>query len=335
MHLFSNNYFTPLFLVFFSYYLICYSKNNVKAYSILSVVFLIAVVWLRIVIPPEMSKDYIAYVQTHGFEDAFSFIYLLSEPYRLVLYEILSIFSDDQVQITNYYYYFNLLVNSFFFLWLAKIKDISLWKKILLFSLYYIVFSFVWLRASISYILIFYFIYYGYRNKLKLIGFMTPFVHISSISVLYLWSVRFVSKAYLKIGMILILLLITYYFLSSNQSTYILYKIDSYINSAGEKDNYKHQLYFIGILIFVFNFLYYNRKYIFDTLVMSLSFFYVIIHVVNVVAAQRISHYLILVLLSLPVDKKKKSLNIFISRVSFIFIIIFFYKFFLVINFEN
>lgn len=333
----TQPYIYTLFFIFITYYWICIIKKQKILLITLIFAFMILAIFLRIQIPPEMSKDYVAYSQIEKLDQInISFYSFFLEPYRHFLYRLLSSLSNDNTQVVLMSYYVNLIINSIFFVWIARIADISIWRKILFFSLYYIVFSYVWLRASIAYLIVCYFLYYGFRDKMKPWGFLAPLVHLSSLPIIYLWLLKYVRISLRPILMVILLILLLF-FISSDYSYHLTGKIDQYIESSESKDNILHHFYFSTLTALFLTYLFYNKKYSKDYFLIALYVIYCVAHFTNVVAGQRLSHYLILTILFLPANQLKKPLisNTKTKVVAIFFIFIFYFKFSTVINFDS
>lgn len=310
-------------------------KRNNTSFWFFCFLFVLLVFLLRFEVPPEMSKDFIAYSKIPDLHNT-GFSVLFIEPYRYFIYKIASLFFDKDENIVLFVYYFNLSINSVFFIWVAKLYDIPIWRKTLLFSLFFIVFSFVWLRASVAYIILGYFFYHAYRGENKLIGYFSLFVHLSSLPVIYLWVVKYVRKQF-KLLMVVLLVIMSFVFFSSDYSSYVIYKIGYYVESGAEKENLKHQLYFFFFSCFFIGYLFFHKARLKDNFLLLLYMFYVLVFFINVVAAQRISHFLLIAILFLPIVKTKKVLFFRkkMAYISFCFIFIFYFKFYSVIAFES
>lgn len=335
--LITQPYSYTLFFIFLTYYWICVVKKQKILLTTLVLTFIGLAFFLRIQVPPEMSKDYIAYSQIEKLDQLNVSLYsFFLEPYRHFLVKILNILSSDKNQVVLMYYYVNLIINSMLFIWIARIKDMSTWRKLLFFSLYYVVFSYVWLRAGIAYLIISYFIYYGFRNKIKPWGFAAPLFHLSSLPIIYLWLLKYVRVS-LRPVLIIILILSLLLFISSEYSYHLTGKINQYIETGESKDNILHHAYFSTLTTLFIIYLFHNKKHLSDYFILSLYLLYSITHFTNVVAGQRLSHYLIITILFLPVDQFKKPLisNKKSGILAIFFIFIFYFKFSTVINFES
>ena len=327
-----NSLHVILVCVFFSFFTLCLcSKKKNGLFWIVAVLFLIFAVSLRIMVPPEFGKDYIAYERFFGYEYIqINLSTLFIEPYRYLLYKVLRSFSENHLQTVQLVYYANLLINIAFFVWLACLRDIPLWRKMLLFSLYFIVFSLIWIRASVAYIIIGVALYYNYQNsKIRFIGILAPFVHLSSVSVIYFWCLRFVNKTYLKPVFIGFLFLAAYLFINSDYSGYLLYKVDYYVETGAIKDNLKHQGYFVVLSSLFIAYMYNNWSSSERELFLLLYGLYAFTHFVNVVAAQRISHYLIFAIMLAPVLGVKPSRRFVLAKTvgPVLFFAVYYFKF--------
>ena len=174
---------TVLFFIIF--YLSSWNHTH-KSYKLLFLfLFITCSFYLRFIIPIELNKDYAGYSIFYDFDDPESLLdFLISEPYLYILYKFFNLFSVDKIIILKSIYWFNTFLTTIFFTWLALKKDVSVWKKNILFVFYFFLFGFVVLRNAPAYIVFALFSYHGLRNtKFNYIFFM-PLMHLSTLPIL-------------------------------------------------------------------------------------------------------------------------------------------------------
>lgn len=326
-----------LLLMFLSYYALCSVRTRGALIYFIMCFFVALSILLRVQLPPEYSKDYLAYAQVDGVLEAeITLISLFSEPYRLILYKIIRHFLSNDYSLVVAAYYFNLLVNNIMFIWASRLPDVSLWRKMLFFSLCYLVFAYVWLRASVAYMLVLFLLYYGSRRRMQWIGYFAPLVHMSALPVIYLWVLRN-PRGIIKIGMFIALGALVVLFLSSDYAYHIIYKAGQYLLSSEDEKSVFHHVYF-GVLLlwFVMYMRVYKNHLNEKFFLVSLFALYVVVHSINVVVGNRVSLFLIAALLFFPLSNgarnflSKKFANIF----SLAFVGIYLFKFMSVMNLE-
>ena len=140
-------------LNFIIYYFLCINKKNSIKIPFSFIFFLLSFVFFLLV---DFSKmpDYQEYYNVIGLEvKGQSLNTLFSEPYYFQIVNFFNLTLSKEASI-NIFYFINTLLTTSFFLWLSFKIDISPWKKVFLYSMYYYLFSFVLLRNTPSYILL-------------------------------------------------------------------------------------------------------------------------------------------------------------------------------------
>ena len=284
------------FLMFLFYYLASFNTLKLDHQWFLLIFFFICSFILRLVIDPNINKDYYAYYNLYNYTSPDNFIsFLLSEPYLFMIYKFFSFFTSDKVATFKCIYWFNFLISNLFFIWLATRKDILIWKKIVLFVFYYFLFGFVLLRNTPVYIIYACFFYYSYRNKKFNKILLTPFIHFSGLSLLVLVFQK--NKYYLRIffSSILILLpLVIYYImpiLSSIGSTKdLLLKLETYQLSVKNSSIF-HSIHVVFVTLTILTSIFFYKKKALNPIFITTFFIYYISYFINPVLGFRFSPY--------------------------------------------
>jgi hypothetical protein len=289
-------------LVFISYYLS--SLNSVRLeYKVVFIFgFLFFGTALRAIINPELNNDYYGYFDIHNFETPENFLtFIFSEPYLLIVFKFFSLFSTNKQIIFLEIYWFNFIITNVFFLWLATRKDIVLWKKILIFVFYYILFGFVLLRNGPVYMLFACFFYYSFRNRNYIKILITPFMHMSAMALIILLFHK--RKYYLKILFFVILGMIPIFIFFVMP---ILSEVEAIKSSMSKVDSYSEELesvsifhkvglLFTTIIVLIAIFVY--RKKAMNPIFITTILFYYITYLINPIMGFRFSPYLFLSIL--------------------------------------
>ncbi len=298
--------------IFLFYYLSCFNSVKTEHKIIFIGLFLIAAVLLRLLVNPELNKDYFGYYDLHNFEDPEDIVsFLFSEPYLYLIYKFFNFFISDKKTIFIFIYWWNFIITNWFFIWLATRLDLTLWKKMLLFVFYYFLFGFVLLRNGPVYILFACFFYYGYRNKKFNNVLITPLMHLSAISLIVTFFHK--KKYYLKIFFLLLLFLIPVFLI------YILPLLNDLIafqNSMHKVDSYSegmqvvsvfHKLYFLFIstILVITTFIY--KREVVHPILLTTSVFYYISFFINPVLGFRFSPYVLMAVLFFYSRSKQNS----------------------------
>lgn len=289
-------------LVFISYYLS--SLNSVRLeYKVVFIFgFLFFGTALRAIINPELNNDYYGYFDIHNFETPENFLtFIFSEPYLLIVFKFFSLFSTNKQIIFLEIYWFNFIITNIFFLWLATRKDIVLWKKIMIFVFYYILFGFVLLRNGPVYMLFACFFYYSFRNRNYIKILITPFMHMSALALIILLFHK--RKYYLKILFFVILGMIPIFIFFVMP---VLSEVEAIKSSMSKVDSYSEELesvsifhkvglLFTTIIVLIAIFVY--RKKAMNPIFITTILFYYITYLINPIMGFRFSPYLFLSIL--------------------------------------
>ncbi|MDT9500129.1 EpsG family protein [Capnocytophaga canimorsus] len=285
-------------------------KNN---QFILLVFFILISLIMRVLVDVEINKDFFAYYNLYNFQKPENWWeYFLKEPYLYLLYSFFYNFYDEKIEVFQAMYFFNYAALTFFFTWLMTLRDVVMWKKVLIFTMYYFLFSYTLIRNGIPYAIFGYFIYQIYRNKSTKLIYLTPFMHISSSTLLLLiFHKHRKYMAYLLVVCISSLLIASVGSTILNRAEFIL--IASKINDYGfsqKQTGIFHYIYFgfivmLSIITWIF-----VKKRFWNPVITTTLLFYLIGFFINPVVGFRFSPYLIVGILFMNIDiSKYKSLN--------------------------
>lgn len=305
------------FVTFLFYYLACFEYSNTKKKLLFIICFVICSLVLRNVIDPVLNNDFYLYYNFKIFKKPTGFLsFLINEPYLYYVYAFFDFFSDDKGVVFSCLYWFNHIITTFFFVWMLKLKDVEVWKKMLLFSIFYFFFAFVLLRNGPVYLLFALYFYYVFRIiKFNYVLF-APFMHISAILMLIVYFHK-LKNYYLYFFIICILLPICFLIFKPilqevNAFQVVLLKANEYSklnNVAGIVD----WLFFIFISFLMLAGAILYKKQIFHPFIITSAVFYYISYLINPVVAFRFSPYVLFSLLFMDFEelKNKKIFRLF------------------------
>lgn len=319
-----------LFLVainFVSYFFLNL-RNNFFLKLLFSVLFVFSCTIIKFNVDITTVPDFAMYYGEIGSKQTqLTFNLLFKEPYYYQFVNYLnknhSAFSAIKV-----IYTFNFLLALAFFVWISFLDDISLWKKNVLFALFYYFFSYVLIRNTPAYVLIGILFYYIHKNKFIKISFLSFLAHISSLSILFfsLFKNKSVDR-YLIIylilyGLILKLVLIVPFFdIRERFENY--YAISNNINWIAHIGYFS---FIIGLNVFLF---YKDKNVIYNYTYSFIFFTYIFLQFISPILGFRYSIYLILYLLLNPnfklTEQLEKCFNM-LSPLLLIFVFVTYYS---------
>lgn len=282
--------------IFLFYYLASFNTLKAEHRLIFISFFLASTFVLRFLIDPSINKDYFGYFELFDFTMPSTLVsFLLGEPYLDIIYFFFSLFTNDKAIIFLGIYWLNLLIVNTFFVWILTRTDVQMWKKVVLFSLFYFLFAFVLIRNSPAYILFACYFYYSYRKiKFNWVLF-TPFMHISSIAILvtYLHEKKKYYLLLLLFSIVGVLMLIFVLPRFSNLVSIELAvsKINTYSAEMQEVSIF-HKVYFFVISAIVITTAFIYKKKIFHPIITTTIIFYFISFFINPIAGFRFVPYL-------------------------------------------
>ena len=323
---------TVLF-TFLSYYFACVFCKNTNKKLVFTGIFILCSFLVRVIINVNLNNDYSLYYNFDIFQKPTSLInFILNEPYLYSVYAFFTLFIDTKKEVFLALYWFNFIINSFFFIWLLFREDLEAWKKMLLFVLHYFLFGFVLLRNGPSYILFALYFYYAFREKRFNWVFITPFMHISSCLMLITYFHKW--RYYFKVLLVAPIILFCFYFIAkpflSSVAAFdsILYKINVYSQGMNEV-GVLHILFFMFIFfLVVMGSVFYKNKMLHPILITTVMF-YGITFFINPIVAHRFSPYVIFALLLFPFEKvRNEKLVVLINRLTILLLPLFVYSLF-------
>lgn len=307
---------------FLVYYLL--NQNfNVKIKIVLSFFFVILCFAIKFNIDVSQMPDYDGYFQVIGtVNPEISIKTLFAEPYyfQIVNYLYQNNSATDSIK---YFYNINFVLTLTFFIWLSFLNDISIWKKIVLYVLYFYLFSYVLLRNAPAYLLIGILYYYLHKGKYVRICLLSFFAHLSSLPIL-LFSFFKNKKGDKKLLVLLLLFFFGFNILLKLPVFGIYEKFTYYREGHAYGQSIFHKVYFIFMLIINMFLVFKNRDLLYNYTYSFIFLTYFFIQLASPVMGFRFSIYIILYLLLNPKlvidDKLEKWFN-WLSPVLVVFVI--------------
>jgi|TARA_B110000908_G_scaffold155739_1_gene194213 hypothetical protein len=268
------------FFIFFFYFLSSFNNLKTEHRFVFICLFVFSVFVLRIVISPELNKDYDAYFGFHDSQMPQNIIsFILGEPYLAIVYAFFDLFTDDKVVIFSGIYWFNLFFVTAFFVWILTRNDIQMWKKNILFSSFYFLFAFVLIRNSGAYIMVALYFYYTYRNIKFNSVLISPLIHLSSLPMLityfhkqknyYIYLISFIVFA--AVAFIFLFPIIS----SSPGIDRMLSKVSTY-SAETETVSVFHKVYFLFVsFILIITALVYKKKMLHPFIITTMALYYI------------------------------------------------------------
>ena len=330
---------TVLF-TFLSYYFACVFCKNTNKKLVFTGIFILCSFLVRVIINVNLNNDYSLYYNFDIFQKPTSLInFVLNEPYLYSVYAFFTLFIDTKKEVFLALYWFNFIINTFFFIWLLFREDLEAWKKMLLFVLHYFLFGFVLLRNGPSYILFALYFYYAFREKRFDLVLLTPLMHISSslmlVTYFHKWR-NYFNVLILVALIILCLFFILKPFLSSISAfDSILYKISVYSQGMNEV-GILHILFFLFISFLVIVGSIFHKTKMLHPILITTVFFYVVTFFINPIVAYRFSPYVIFALLLFPFEKiRNDKIAVLINKLTILLLPLFVYSLFNAHRTEN
>lgn len=306
---------------FILYYLLVL-KNNLEYKIIFSFLFIVCCLIIKNNTEVANLHDYGTYYQVIGSDvPFFSIDELFSEPYFFQISNYFYLNSHSATHTIVFFYDVNFYLTLFFFVWLSFLKNIAAWKKVVLFSLYYYLYSYILLRNTPAYVLVGILFCYLHKNKYFYPSALSFMAHLSALPIL-MFSV-FKNKTSDK----KMFLLLVFFFLSLNvifrlpffglQDKLLVYQEDQEYGRT-----IIHKIYF-AVIIFVHVFLFFKKRMVVYNYTYSFIFLiYIFLQILSPVMGFRFSVYLILYLLLNPELKFDSHTERRLDTLSFMFIIL-------------
>ncbi len=296
---------------------------NIKLKIVLSFLFIVICFAIKFNIDVSKMPDYDGYFQVIGIVNPeISIKALFAEPYyfQIVNYLYQSNSAEDSIK---FFYNINFFLTLTFFIWLSFLNDISIWKKIVLYVLYFYFFSYVLLRNAPAYLLIGVLYYYLYKGKYIKICLLSFLAHLSSLPIL-LFSFFKNKKGDKKLFVLLFLFFLGFNILLKLPVFGVYEKFTYYREGHEYGQSIFHKVYFI-FMIFINLFLVFKNKDLLYNYTYSFIFLtYFFIQLASPVMGFRFSIYMILYLLLNPklvVDGRLEKWFNWLSPVLVVFVI--------------
>lgn len=311
---------------FIIYYLLSI-KSDFYLKLLLSTFFIILCITLKLNVDISTIPDFHMYFNEIGSSQPLLFSTMFKEPYYYFCINYLHKYYSPLNSI-KVFYNVNFLFSICFFIWVSFLKDISIWKKITMYSLYFYLFSFVLLRNTPSYILTGILFYYLHKNKFIKISYISFFAHISSLPILFfsLFKNKPVDRflfIYLILYCFLLKLILTYSFFGISE------RFENYQNIMHTINWFNHLLYlvlFISLNVFIF---FINKKVIYNYTYFFMFFTYLFLEFISPVLGFRFSIYMIFYLLLNPELKLTYKLDNKLNRLSPLAVLLLYYNYYL------
>lgn len=318
-----------LMLVFLSYLLLCKFAKAGGLFNVLVVIFIILSTALRFNVEIKDNLDYEGYILWDNSPIKLSLLTIFAEPYFYVLSNVFYKFTKSSAEALYYIYHVNFIISTYFFIWLASKIDILLWKKMLLFTFYYFLFTYTTLRNGPAYILVAYMFYAIQRNRKYLAGYLSFLAHASALPALMATFLKFKKPTTKVLILIVMLSVLLATVMQLPAFSHVSNKYDAYTDSDMKRDvTLFHKIYFgVMILLNIYLFMY-RRIYVFTNIYIFMIMLYVWMYFQNPVMAFRFSVFIVTFLCLHPQDQKIKRFDIFLNAISSIFVIGFLYTFY-------
>jgi hypothetical protein len=326
--------------LFLTYTAICWLERP-SAKVFFSLVFVFIAIFIRILVPPELSKDFIAYDLLNIDVSNISLTNFTVEPLRLVIQWAALTVETDGMSSTSILYYLGLITACFFFIFLAWLDDLRILDKMFIFSFLFPVLGYVWISAVFTYSLFSFGMYFFYENnnksKFRRHIFLLIF-SINHVANLFIYIIHFIAVNFKLSQLWLLFTMLIFVIINDSILLYIehgIRMIDAY--SAKDK-NLSFLHFFIFILLFYMAIIMVRRSLAIrkDIFFWALLFIYILALFISPVVAFRFFIFLVLylaVVYRYLLGFRDNVINfIFVLP---IFMVIFFIRFYQVVNLDG
>jgi hypothetical protein len=308
-----------LMVVVSYYFLLKVQAKNKKFLFLILFVFLSIV--FKSLVPLVEIRDYFTYTRVlsdNGYKPI-RLLDLLIEPYfKFISKNLLHWFSIPSV--LEIYYYFLFVAGISFFTWLAFVKDITLWRKYLIFNLFFILFSFILLRNAIAYMIIALFFYYMSKGRFVYSFFSAVFFHITTIPVLLLSFFRNKKLNFYIVPIVVFIILLFFFIFYTESSFFYLKYKDFKKNSALYNYTIHNVVFYVSLSIFIL-YIYSFKNILLNYHYVLLLVIYIVLFYFNAVMGFRFSFYIFLYLLMNTQLSFISRLENLLNRYSFLFVL--------------
>jgi hypothetical protein len=281
-------------LLFCVYFLLGYSEDrNIKI--IFAILFVLISFVIKFSIDVTKTADYDNYlyiIALPGLEISLKTVF--SEPYFFHIGRLLYEYFPKEKRLA-FFTESSFIYTTVFFIWLAYLKNISTFNKVIIFSLYYYFFSYIVYRNGPAYMLSGVCFYYLHKDRYLKI---TPFLllaHLSSLPVI-IFSIFKNKLGDKKLLVLCFLFIISFSLLIQIELFGIYEKFLGYKEEAVFGQNIFHKVYFYSFVTLTIFLYLFKKDLIYNYTYLLLFVTYLILNYSNSVMGYRFSIYLTLYL---------------------------------------
>lgn len=285
-------------LLFCVYFLLGYFED--RNWKILyAILFVILSYLLKFSIDVTKTADYDNYLYLITLDlPEFSLKMLFAEPYFFQLGSLLFKYYPKEESLA-FFTESSFIYSTIFFLWLAFLKNVSTFNRIIIFSLYYYFFAYIVFRNGPAYMLSGVTFYYLHKNIYLKTTALLFLIHLSSLPVIF-FSIFKNKSADTKLVLICFLFIIFFNMLVRIELISLYDKFSLYENEAVYGQSIFHKIYFYSfVLLNIYLFLF-KKDVIYNYTYLLLFLTYLILNYSNSVMGYRFSIYLTLYLMLNP-----------------------------------
>lgn len=321
-----------LIILFFTYYLGCYFSTKKTEQSFFIILFILVSFLFRIVIPFSDNADFYPYAFLRDYK--YDLSRPLDDPFLKLTYNVFDfLFLGDKTLAIKCVYWVNYLICTVFFVFLLRVKELVVYKKVFFFSFFYFLFAYTLLRNGPSYVCValFYFYYIEsnfLKKKIKFLWIAVAY-HYTALIILFLSFIANLKTKHILIIIGLLLLATVAFFVGFGEVFNVLLdKFNKYSNGTRE-ENLFHVVWFYFICaVFLISF-FENWVVAKSKLHLLIFMFFLVMSSINHVAGYRFSiYYLMFYFLVQPSRKSIKQYQISLNLGSIVSIAYFLFSFY-------
>lgn len=303
-------YLVFILLMFTSYVALCSNMDDPPKSALKLLCkssFIIFSVLTRICIDFAYNADYGVYYLNNIYDYSINFSLkdVLREPLVKLFYQASYLTFNDKMKAVHSIYWINFALITIIYIKISELR-LVFYKKIMLFTIFYFLFTYTLLRNGIPYLLVFLFFYW--LNNANIIKknniIIASLIHVTTlipVFVIFLTKIKTRHIKYLVTVVSLIILISVFGFNFSFDLIIEKFKAYAFVN---HKRNLFHVIWFLMLLgIFTFSF-FENKKIAFTKLHIGLFLVYVIFNILNPVMGYRISIYYLMFYFSMNISNK-------------------------------
>jgi hypothetical protein len=309
-------------LLFCIYFLLGYFiDRNFKI--LFAILFVILSYVLKFSIDVTKTADYDNYLNLITLDlPEFSLKMLFSEPYFFQIGSWLCKYYSEE-QSLAFFTESSFICTTIFFLWLAFLKNVSTFNRIIIFSLYYYFFAYIVFRNGPAYMLSGVTFYYLHKNIYLKATALLFLMHLSSLPVIF-FSI-FKNKLGDRKLLLVCFLFIIFFNILVRIELFALYdKFSSYENEAEYGQSIFHKIYFYSFVLFNIYLFHFKKDVIYNYTYLLLFVTYLILNYSNSVMGYRFSIYLTLYLMlnpKLDYSETNRTTLLFLTPIFFVLFI--------------